>query len=333
MADQTSSEVFAALRQDVQDFGDKWEGYLLGMAVAYSTAYESQAAILQQVKGVLEARRQEEQQNMLLALSILTAGAGGALSTYFGKKIGPAVAVAADEPITKHVVIAASSAVITETAKLPVKMNADVVLEKLGLKSSYNSNQPTDPFVPTGVTPAKYGFLLQQGAKECKNRIADMVRPWPDVGASVPLLVAKAIRYAMERTFFFAEAPPSEMDEKTSALLTSRAELALWISWGLERDREYWEKQAALRWYGPKMDEEFYWDPLRVKLIALGVPASVVSLPNVGFGTPQGMDMYGFMKWVKSPQAFNALYAGLRPHEDGLRWAEKRWRQKVQTAT
>jgi len=176
----TSKEIFEELRQDIDDYADKWEGYFFGMSEAYATAYKSQEDLLRKIKGAIEARKKQEEENRVFALSMVTAGFAGLFATHFSKEFKkkaiadfPDIAKAAGgDEIINDMVSRVGKAVSTgkDAIKGAGKQPMDELLEFVGIKSPAVSE---DGFVPSGVTPAEYGAPApagREGTQKCPGR-------------------------------------------------------------------------------------------------------------------------------------------------------------------
>lgn len=345
MAELTSWQIISNLRQDLTDYAGKWRGYFNGVAEAYAAAFKSQADILLQIQKKIEARRKEEAELMTFGLSLLTAGFGGMLSTYFSKKLvttraqGAGVSLSEDDEIFKELLgkaekavgmlkdAAAQTAIATSRSER-AKRVLDSVQIAIGTKSG---DTPTEPFVPAGITPEEYGERLKQGAEERGNVIADLLRPFSDIAPIMPTLMAKAVDAKARQSEFFTKAPPSVMSNETKALLLKRAKLMLWLVWALSvPDRDFWkiEKTRSYLWRSQIWD----WGPLREELIRLQVPAAQITWRTMRLEPEyhETMDMVGFIDWARDPAVSLALiFSGSQQSKDQLTKLKNRMSKRV----
>src|SRR6266478_4606097 len=290
MADTAAEIEFLKMRTTIQEYAGKWRGYFNGMAAAYAGAYERQKKILEEAKHVLEERKKQEDEARLFALSLLTVGLTSTIGTHFAKEalsshvasLSQVAAIAREDSIIGEWLVDT----MKDVSKESLKKGTEAGLELVGLKTKAGHEAITgEPFVPPLDNPAEYGFTLQQGLEERASCIADIVRLFGDSGLFTAEM-AKAMHKGMLQSPFFAQAPPSVMDDRKKGVLLKRAELALWIAWARERDRHYWEIQVAMRFYGPAKSEVWVWAPLRKELIELGVPEAHITAEGSAMTKP-----------------------------------------------
>lgn len=339
MANDSSKDVFRDLIDDIDRQAGRWTAFFAGLESAYEAAYNAQAKLLSNTKANIDAQKKREQEERTFILSMFTAGLGSPMATHFSKELKataiknlPDIAKAAGgDKIIDDMVGHTISALKTAGGVLngASKNIQDWVLKSSGIKSADTS---AEPFVPAGLTGTQYGANLRQGCQERVNLLKDIVFVFRDTADGFPVPAAKAIREAFAKTDFFTKAPPSKMDDKTRALLASRAKLALWIAWALGRDRTYWTVQSGMRLYGPAMSEVFAWEDLRKELVLLGVPAGSISFPesrHTGWAASRAMNMEGFIRWASSPNSLQLLFSGLQTDTAGVRSVVGRWNSKV----
>jgi len=141
--------------------------------------------------------------------------------------------------------------------------------------------------------------------------------------------IAKIIADNTWESPFFTEAPPSVMSQETKTTLVFRAKLALWVVWALERDKDYWQTQCALRLYN--FSEVFDWEPLRLELNQLGVPLAAISFKEYYSPrdyTPGAMNVEAYIKWAESSDSLRMVFSGLDWTDEGMTWVQERWKKK-----
>lgn len=331
---ETSKDVFRDLIEDIDRFGGRWTAYFAAVESAYAAAYKSQETLLSQTKARIEARKKQEDADRVFALSLLTAGMGGLIATDFSQRLekitirnlGDTVAAVERDRIVKQTMDKAVRAAKLGGKALKGASQGvqDWALKVSGIKSADISD---GPYVPVAVTPAQYGADLRQGAQERVNVLNDIAFLFRDNADLFPLEVAKSMRSGFEAADFFTKAPASQTDPKVKDLLTTKAKLALWMAWALERDRKYWEVQSAVWMYN--FSETHDWVDLRTELIGIGVPAGRVSFDFGGKYAAGALNMDGFIKWASSANAMTVLFAGLPQDSEGMKWVVSRWNKKL----
>ena len=318
-------EEFNEMRTLVLEYGGKWRGYFQGMAAAYAAAYKSQEALLARVKKVTEARLKAEEARLTFALSLLTVGLAGTAASHFAKNL------LSSGGITDSVIKSAKDGIVgdwlistvKDLSKDATKAVAGKVHEKIGV-AGYQV--PSEPYVPSAVSPAEYGATLLQGAEERANVISDQVREWAESPQPFPPgEVPKMIR-GMKDSVFFKKAPPSVMAGGTKEALLRKAKLALWIAWAQERDLVRALGKAA--WVLHKRG-------------GLGLAASSLGTHRLGLpisliaGAMEGRDgrvvflrMDNFIGWSKSPAAITTLFMDMRTDPEGFKAVVKHWSER-----
>jgi hypothetical protein len=329
------------MARPVQQTGTIWASYFHAMSAAYSAAYARQERLLSQTKGAIDAARKEAEENRVFILSLVTAGVAGLAANKIAK-----LGVDSGNELTKE-----GAKKMVETATKVVKQAAgkgaaDWVSEKLRIKEDPLEGSR---FTPSGLSPGDYAGRLLSGLASHMAWLNAWVERYElaevPQGVQAVLDHARAVMLQMD---FFAKAPKrpfagteGEQAEK-QAKLQDRAELALWISWALERDKKHWIKDGAIRLYNPGASENRHYEPIRKELIRLGVPKQVVSLKPVADFIPighfaridegAGLNLVKFMDWAATHGALKLVFQGLPVDGEGMQWVQARWTKSLPKA-
>jgi hypothetical protein len=289
--------------------------YVSTMTDAYDQALKNVNDLLTKVKAEIIESQARENALMVATLSILTGGVAGAFADGLVKRL-PAVEKAASggaQAIAKVVEKAEEDPVLykifKDTTKDLVKKGVEKAQE-FGL-DHFKAEPPSDGFQPVGMTVESYRAKLQEGLSvrgEILWQFADLLLNTAD--SWTPEL-ARMLREGLYNNDFFKRRAPLHRD-----VLVKKAELALWSAWALVRDEDYWTTQVAMQNYGPRMSEVWHWEPLLRRLAELDVPADVITInPTMylpgGLKHVQGLDMIGFMKWVRKSAMVHTLFDGI----------------------
>jgi hypothetical protein len=331
--EQTANGYIKYLESQINKAREHWTHYGWAVSAAYASAYQLQLNKLQQVKKMQEARRLAEHAFVNFCFSLLTVGVAGGVAGALARKMFTDAAGKKNE-----VAIDAMKQVLQRGQQ---QRAYDPVMEAL--------NPPTkvadDIFAPVGPTPEEYTTKLQEGISQKTTLLQDILDEvqWNRAAAGVTfddtvitlkssgdkltVADAKYLTEAILNSSFMKDLPPSEVN---SAALTPKASLALWIGWAYARDAKYWSAaRIQIPIIGPQTEaeaykEQFEWEPVRLALVGLGVPAPQITVGGIDYGwmgrqSPiNGLWMWGFMKWAASSMAADKLFSGLQINAKGF---------------
>jgi hypothetical protein len=323
---ESTREIFLDVRQTIDEVSRRWGAYLHGASAAYANAFDSQAKLLFAEKKIIEAVKQQETDNMVFALSILTMCLSAPLSTYFAKGLKAEAALLSGGQNEDKVIDA--------SMKKALSFGTDIAQKRItkppkDIQSMRSAPAPADPYVPTAVTPAEYAESLQQGADETANQLSIDAQNCYRHADIFTVEEATKIREIVYNSQYITQAPPDVMSAETKVLLNKRAKLALWFAWALERDKEYWKGQSLMARTVYFRSEAWSWGLLRQELVTLGVPASLITIK--GF-SPRGaifaLDMANFIDWAWKPEALYTVLSGFRWSDKSMSWIIQNWYAK-----
>ncbi len=311
---------FNEMRLRIQEYGGKWRGFFQGMSKAYTSAYLSQEKMLKSVQKAQKADTRAEDAK-LFGLSLLTTLVAGPFANQFGF-------ATEISPLRKQ--IEGELNPLTGLSKLGASTVQDLIIRDWvdSLKGVVKKSEPSvDPYVPVGVTPGEYAAELMQGSEERTNLMADVARDWADRAHEYTDAQAAQMRKDMMKSRFFTDAPASAMNSGTKQVLMRKAELSLWVSWAWERDKSHWQ--------GVNVGEDTpwgssenvgAWEPVRQQLIAVGVPAFVVTrYRQRDFRQTPILDMPAFIEWSFSQHPQALLAAGLPSDPQAVEQVRQQW--------
>jgi hypothetical protein len=331
-----SQDVFSDMRMKiVETLTEDWSPYIEKVTDAYDTAYTNVKNLLGQVQAAIVEREKSQQALMVGVLSVVTGGVVGVFADKLAKTLVPEA-----EALQRTTVYATRSTLMVQVSKVaqedPIlfKIFRDTTkdaINKGGEKltefalDQFKGEGPSDAFSPNGLSVASYRDLLSDGIASR----AKLLTTWANIlwqsADAFPVEVADSLRTGMLQNDFFDPAKRKHVHAKD--LLVKKAELALWCAWALGRDEDYWEKQVALSNYGGS--EVWDWAPLRDHLVNdLDVPEDAITVRSMMFLDPRskvGLDMIGFMNWVKGAGMVHTMYEHI-PIAGGAasHWAKKR---------
>jgi hypothetical protein len=332
---ETSREIFNDMRITIDHVMlTDWASYISTVTDAYDQAYSRVQDLLEGVKAAVTAREQAEQALMVGVLSVVTGGVVGAFADGLVKRM-PAVekaAASAGSSVANVVKSAEEDPVLykifKDTTKDLVKKGADK-LQEVGL-DQFKGERSTGRFAPEGMRLEDYRDLLTQGIISRGTILWNFADALYKTADDWSAEVADLIRTGLYQNDFFTQKYRAQ-----KALLKRKAELALWCAWALPRDEEYWNMQRVMVNYHHNQ-EALDWAPVRDELKDLDVPEGEITLAGVqsGFWSAKqvkGLDVIGFMNWVKTVGMVHTLYEGIsiaggQTHH----WALDRMKQMIQ---
>src|ERR1035438_49425 len=205
--------------------------------------------------------------------------------------------------------------VLKDTTKDAVTKGGDKLTE-MGL-DQFKGEAPASGFSPVGMSVASYRDLLTQGINARAKALLVFARLLARNADAFPPDLAEAIRQGMYENEFFTQKYRAD-----AGLLADKAELALWCAWALPRDVKYWtDVDAEMRNAGragmglPDTDAIDFVE-VRDWLVEQGVPEDAVTVNGYkrGFWGPKagkGLDVIGFMNWVKKGDVLHTMYDGI----------------------
>lgn len=329
----TPKDYLDNLQRQVGRADARWTAYAAALSADYASAFTAQSTVLIGIKKTLDAKKAFEHDRVTFALSLLTVGVGGAFSGIVAR------AATKEKPWEDA---------IKDTVKAIVKKQTDNLGSAVAPKATVAAN----PFAPAGVTPTEYWSRMVYGFAKLKTSLLDfqdglsqqppfnlhLVLPDLDLVYINPnpldATEAKRIGDEILATRYFADCPEPEAYPPGKFL--SNVSLALWIGWAYQRDVKYWKLQHDLTnaYYD---NEQVEWDNLRPVLRVLGVPAYNVTpaytVPDYFKKRVDGLDMWGFFRWVASPASRVALFNGLPRNAEGFELADKEMNKMQLTET
>jgi hypothetical protein len=331
---ETSREVFMEMRERIDHvLVTDWASYISTMSDAYDTAFNNVNKLLDAVHTAIIERQKAEQALMVTTLSILTGGAAGILAeglvkrlpvlekTVFSMQGGlvKVMKVAREDPVLYKV--------FKDTTKDLVKKGIEKV-DDLAL-DQFKAEPPSSGFEPVGMRVDTYRDQLTQGIIDRGTYLWNFADFLYDTADNWSPEFADTMRQGLYRNDFFQKKPHLHKE-----VLVQKAELALWSAWALPRDEDYWTKQVAMQRSGLR-SEALDWAPVRNRLKDLGVPEDAISVSGIQWGfvrskAAQGLDVIGFMKWVKS-SLVHTLFDGI-PVNGGAttyNWASAKMLQAI----
>jgi hypothetical protein len=314
------------LKDQVDRANKHWTHYGWATSNAYATAYNNQLTQLRQVKDAIEARLEFEHDFVSFTLSLLTVGVAGGAAGLVARSMFD------KSTKTGEAMIDAMKQVLQRAQKAASDEDIAAISPKATVAA--------DAFAPAGVTPEEYTTSLQEGISYYSALLSDIlnaieydsgpqkVRFGEDTvslktsGLKLAADDARRLTEAILNSTYVRDAPETSVK---SADLIPKAALALWIGWAYGRDVKYWRK-AKTEYYinNRSYDEQFDWEPVRLRLISLGLPSSAVTVTGTEYlwlndtRPKTGLDMWGFLNWVASPASTTLLFAGLPKDAKGF---------------
>jgi hypothetical protein len=312
---ETSREIFNDMRITIDHVMlTDWASYISTVAAAYDSAYSRVQDLLDGVKATITAREQAEQALMVGVLSVVTGGVAGAFADGLVKRM-PAiekVAASAENSLANVVKTAEEDPVLykvfKDTTKDLVKKGADK-LQEVGL-DRFKAEPRSNGFKPEGLSVSDYRDLLTQGIISRGSLLWNFADALYRSAEDWSPEVADLIGRGLYQSDFFKQKYRAQKE-----MLKKKAELALWCAWALPRDEKYWTIQRTLVMYKSNT-EALDWAPVRDELKGLDVPEDAITLSGVQSGfwknkAVKGLDVIGFMNWVKSGEMLHTLYEGI----------------------
>ena len=203
------------------------EGWLLlvdALAEGYSSAWNRQVAVLDDIKAKIQADRDRA----CFILSILTAGVAGGL---LGGIASGAVRKIGDSSFST--VFAKNF--LTNAA-------SDGASQFGGSAVSYFQSHGSNPFASPGIEPSTYSATMQKNVRllfaAFHDHVADIV---DDLESGKALAEDGEQSYQYYRSLPCIQSFPSAKDVSNYDFERD-ASLCLWIAWGAERDFSYWNE-------------------------------------------------------------------------------------------
>ena len=338
----TSEKIFTDMRlKIVEVLTEDWSKYIETVTSAYDTAYNNVKDLLGETQAAIIERKKAQQALMVGVLTVITGGVVGVFAEKLAKGLVPeaealestAITVTQNRVMVEVTKVAQQDPVLfkifRDITKDAMKKGGDKLTE-LGL-DQFKGEGPSAPFTPNGLSVADYRDLLNDGITDRAKILTTFATLLYQASDSFTPDTTESLRTGMLQNDFFDDTKRKHMRDKK--WLIAKAELALWCGWALGRDEDWWEKQVAMADYGPSMSEVWDWDKVRKHLVDLGIPEDSITV-SMHFGAPRkGLDMIGFMKWVKSSDMVHTLYEGIHtaggdPHH----WAITKMQEVVQMA-
>ena len=319
----TSEKIFTDMRLNIVEvLTEDWSKYLETVTAAYDTAYSRMKELLGEVQAAIIERHRAQQALMVGVLSVVTGGVVGVFAEKLAKRLVPeaemlettAIYTTQNTLMVQVTKVAGEDPVLfkilRDTTKDAVKKGGDKLTE-LGL-DKFKGEGPSDGFKPNGLSVADYRRLLNDGITDRAKFLTFFAKLLYQASDLFPAEVAESLRAGMQKNEFFDGATRKHV--RDVKLLTDKAELALWCAWALARDEDWWEKQVAVKNYGPSMSEVYDWNAVREELVRLGVPEDPITVVQGfggGFRAKKGLDVIGLLKWARSVDAVHTLNEGI----------------------
>ncbi|MGO8794609.1 MAG: hypothetical protein ACLQLC_07290 [Candidatus Sulfotelmatobacter sp.] len=290
-----------------------WKVFADTAGKAYANAYKQQGRILKHIHDQLVADRDAEAKILTFALSLVTVGIAGGVAGSLAGKIATGMEKAAAEEFIKWAKDKAKGVVKTATAA--------------SVKYLHPEKLAPDAFEPAAEDPLSYFLEMYLRIDTRDRNVAELADSLS--GSNVSLGVVRELEELVLDTSFVTQAP----DDVDEGVLYRSASLGLWIAWAYQRDEEYWAARSDdLNW------EAMEFDPLRIELVTLGVPANVITLRSKGKTTftkqmgmflngKTGLNMNGFVDWATSVHAAVEMLRGM-PKNEFTAMAQKEMIQK-----
>ncbi|MGA7995690.1 MAG: hypothetical protein WCA28_12375 [Bradyrhizobium sp.] len=311
----------------------RWTAYAAALSADYAHAFTAQSGVLTGIKKTLDAKKAFEHDRVTFALSLLTVGVGGALAGFVARS-------ATKDKVWEDA--------IKDTLKAINKKQTDNLGSVIAPKATVTAN----PFAPAGVTPTEYWSRMVYGFAKLKTSLQDfqdglnqqppfnlhLVLPDLDLLYINPnplnTTETKLVADEILATRYFADCPEPEYPP---GKFLRNVSLALWIGWAYQRDVKYWKLQHDLtNAYYPD-NEQVDWDRLRPELLGLGVSAQNITpayaVPDYFRNRVDGLDMWGFFRWVAGPASRVALFDGLPRNAEGFEQVDKQMNMMQLTET
>ncbi|MGE0479094.1 MAG: hypothetical protein AB7Q17_01360 [Phycisphaerae bacterium] len=296
----TATEILNDLERDIDRAGTQWAIFAETALQAYDTAYNRQQQLLNAIKQKIAAREQTENDRMAFALTILTVGILG--------------------PIADNVVGWFKPPPATTRLKPAIDQLGEKSGEAIagGLVDLAAAPSAPDAFGPVGRSPTYVGSKLRETFLRWTSAMSGLAAGLKASGSSISADVANRVRSALKNSPFFTDIPRGA----TEGVLVPGAELALWIGWLHDRDARWWSSNST-----PSNVQTLDFDPLRKRLVELGVPAQTIAAQTPlfdessgagrGFTTP-GLHMSNAIAWAKSVDAVLAMLRHVPKHAKGV---------------
>lgn len=323
----TSQAIFDDMRQTISEtLLLDWNSYMSTIKTAYDTAYNSIKTKLGEIQARQIERSKAQQELMLGALSIVTGGFVGVFADGLVAKIPKTIETLETKVILmEDVAIEVTKAarkdsvlfkVLKDTTKDVVTKGADKLTE-IGL-DQFKGEAPPSGFSPVGLSVASYSNVLLQGITARTKALLIFARILDRNADAFAADQAEAMRKGMYGNEFFT-VPKLQVNGDQ---LANKAELALWCAWALPRDVKYWTdvdaitSNPAAAGMGLPNSEAFDFAEVRDWLVDQGVPEDAVTVNGYkrGFWGPKaakGLDVIGFMNWVKKGDVMHTMYEGI----------------------
>ncbi len=295
-----------AARQVIDEATTKWSLVAEMFIRAYSGAYESQAAFLRSVRKGIEEEIKAANERITLVLSIVTGGVLGSLGKRFISQTGikgiddVKVGLSADSVLATWTKNALEQTVKHGEKRLNGYLESAVRGASLG----------NDGFVPVAMTPMIYASRLKSGILSRAVMMQELSRFIHENFSDMPEEAAKQFYFATKSSAF-SQIPAVYVSDEYEALLTKRAEMALWIAWGSARSMDYWRMQSVM--VSNANAESRHWAGLPKRFNEIGLKHPTTQIMGEWGRIIQVVDMPAFITMCKGNPPVDMLVEGLRP--------------------
>jgi hypothetical protein len=287
-----------------------WLAYKSAVTADYANAYADQAGTLKSVKKKMQERMEREKEFAVFALNLVTVGIGGALA-------GNAVKLGFKSLGAKEAFFEKAGEVAKEKISEPIAKVTEWGYKKLGLELE------DDPFEPASMSPTEFGermgtTLLYQSAT-LQGSLTKI-----QLAGGYTLQGVRNLAQIIIPSPFIQNAPKEEIRPGD---LKAKALLALWLGWAWARDDAYWRVHGRSVYDDRDRNERQDFEPIRKKLLSIGVPMNVVSHKETEYHwmneqeQVDRIDMPGFLDWAGSTAWIPLMFNKTTPQDDA--WVAK----------
>ena len=289
----------------VAEARDKWLAYKSAVAADYDVAYTEMKTTLGSVRKAMEERAKREEAIACFALNLLTVGVGGSLA-------GNAVKLGLKKLGAAEAFYDKAKEIAKEKISEPIAKATEWGYKQLGFEVE------GDPFEPVGMTPHEFGqrmeaTLLYQSAT-LQGSLSKI-----QMDGGYTLQGVKNLAQMIIPSPFIQTAPKDQIQPGD---LKNKAALALWLAWAWGRDDNYWKLHGWNQYEDRSRNERDDFEPIRKKLVQIGVPPSVCSMKETRYlwmnntEIVDRINMPDFLDWAGSTAWIQVMFNRSTPQDD-----------------
>jgi hypothetical protein len=292
---ETPFRILQSIRNRLDTAESGWLAYAEACTQAYDAAYTAHTSALGLAK--LNLTAQAEQAWKVLNIMLAISGA-----SWVPRLLKPVTTIAGEAFGFDELTAAWMADAIKSGGDEFKKEMKEIAVTKL--KNCLGSTQ--DSFEPVVDTTLNYASRLKEGiynrAEALKHKMDEII----ENDDSMTTTAAEALRKGFYTGCPFITDEPKDRGDTFKKTFQNESELSMWVQWAIARDEAYWIRaEAGGIWDPYANDERHAFDPIRDRLVVLGVPASVTKGTFAGqSGHPSTwlppLDMVEFIHWAKN---------------------------------